>query len=159
MFVHRGRRASYHQIIPKEHLFYDARGQLIPRATSTLHLARYPDRSEIEGLVKGRDILLNEDAENTLKGIFKSCRQLEEQTCERLCAVWNERQNSPNLIDQPIEQWRTKIKATGFPGYQPANEPFTADELTLNESLARRMRSAAVDDAHRAFWDGSEWAE
>jgi len=159
MFVHRGRRASYHQIIPREHLFYDARGQIIPRATSKLHLARYPDRSEVEALIKGKDILLNEDAGETLTGIFRSCRTLEEETCERLHSIWAERKKAPLLIEQPIAQWKTKIRSSNFSGYQPMEEPFSGDQITINRSLAHRMLSAAVDDAHRSLWDGSKWAQ
>ncbi len=158
MFVHRGRRASYHEIVPRDHLFYDARGQIIPRVTSKLHLARYPDRSEIEALVVGKNTLLNEEADETMRGVFQSCRQLEEETCKRLGSIWDERKNEPGLIEQPIDQWKAKIKSTNFLGYNLAREAFSFDELTINPSLAHRMLSAAVDDRQRSLWDGSEWA-
>jgi len=85
MFVHRGRLASSHEILPREHLFYDSLNQIIPRATSKLHLAAiFPDRSEIESLIIGKETWLNEDATNTLTGIFTSCQKVQEETCERL---------------------------------------------------------------------------
>jgi len=159
MFVHRGRAASSHEIIPREHLFYDSQGQVIPRATSKLHLARFPDRSDIEALIIGKDTWLNEDANDTLTGIFSSCLKLEKETCERLCSIWAERRNDPLLIEQPVEQWNAKIRSCKFSGYQPSNEPFGAGSLNLNASLAHRMRVAAVDDAHRSLWDESKWAD
>ncbi|HXQ37191.1 MAG TPA: hypothetical protein VN843_24490, partial [Anaerolineales bacterium] len=80
MFVHRGRRITHNQIIPREPRLFDSRGVWIPRASSTLHLAKYPDKSEAEALIK-LDMLLNEDADETLSGIFRSTRELEETTC------------------------------------------------------------------------------
>ncbi len=156
MFVHRGRRASSYEVIPREHLFYDPNGQIIPRATSKLHLARFPDRSEVEALIVGKHTWLGEDAADTLSLIFESCRALQEETCERLCSIWDERRRNPTLIQQPIEQWKTKIRSCRFAGYDPS-KPFLGDTMNLSGSLAHRIRAAAVDDAQRSLWDGSDW--
>lgn len=156
MFVHRGRRTSYRHIVPKDHLLFDATGRRIPRVTSKLPLARYPDKSDVEGLLQ--DPHLTEDAHHTLSGVFNSTRDFEEKTCARLCSIWAERRNDPSLIEQPIEQW-TKITTNSFPGYRPSQDEFAADQVTINPSSAHRMMAAAADDAHRSLWDNSEWAQ
>ncbi|HLG13040.1 MAG TPA: hypothetical protein VJH03_00740 [Blastocatellia bacterium] len=157
MFVHRGRRMAYPQIVSQDVVLFDSNGQVIPRSTSTLHLAKYPDRSEIEALIKSKDVLLNEDAEVTLNGIFKSCRELDEHTCERLLAVWKERRNNPALIEQPADQWDNKIRSCDFNGYEPNSEQLRADAMIGGSVLFKRMLSASVDDDHRGLWTTSKW--
>lgn len=157
MFVHRGRRIKHGEIIPQDVLLLDAKGQVIPRATSASYLAKFPDRSEIEALIKSKDIVLREDADVTLKGIFKSCRELEENVCERLLVIWEERRNNPTLIEQPAAQWDANIRVCNFNGYAPDSPPLNADLAIINPVLGRRMLSASVDDAHRNLWDNSQW--
>ena len=156
--VHRGRRSSSFDVVPKEHLLYDARGRIKPRATSKMHLARYPDRSEIEALLKTKATWLNENAESTLDGIFISCLKFEERTSEELCSIWDTRRKNPSLIEQPHQQWNAKIRSTTFRGYIASAQPFASDTLTLNPSFRHRMLAASVDDAHRGLWNGSQWA-
>jgi hypothetical protein len=157
MFVHRGRRITYSQIIPRDVVLFDAKGQAIPRATSTLHLAKYPDRSEVEALIKGNDVVLNEDAGVTLTGIFESCRELEEKVCERLIAIWSERRSDAALIEQPPEQWDTKIRLCNFIGYAPDSGRLEADAVIANPIVHHRMLSASVDDRQRSLWAHSKW--
>ncbi|MBZ5555341.1 MAG: hypothetical protein LAO21_21750 [Acidobacteriia bacterium] len=159
MFVHRGRRITYHRIIPREALLLDAKGQIIPRATSTFHLAKCPDRSEIEAFIKSKDILLGEDADITLKGIFKSGRDLQENICERLLSIWCERRKSPAMIEQPIDQWDARIRPCNFDGYEPNSQHHSDTLAVINPVLSRRMRSASVDDAHRNLWVSSPWSQ
>ena len=159
MLVHRGRRSSSFDVVPKENLLFDARGRIIPRATSKMHLARYPDRSEIEALVRTKANWLNEDAESTLDGVFLSCQKFEERTCEELCSIWDSRRKNPSLIEQPLQQWNAKIQSTSFRGYITSAQPFTSDTLTVNPSFRHRILAAAVDDAHRGLWNGSQWAQ
>ena len=159
MFVHRGRRASYNELVPRDHRLFDFNGQRILRTDRKTYLARFPDRSEIEAMLKDKEMLLNESAESTLNGIFNSCRELANRTCERLQLIWEVRRNHPSLVIQPVDQWKIKIKPSNFSGYEPAIEPFEADQLTINPSLAHRMRAAGVDDAHRHLWDSSVWAD
>ncbi len=158
MFVHRGRRNTYSQIVRQDVILFDSEGNVIPRVTTNLHLAKYPDRSEIEALVKSKDIFLNEDADVTLNGIFRSCRELGEQSCERLLSVWRQRRNDPFLIEQPIAQWDDKIRQCSFVGYKPSSENISSDALMGNPVLFHRMLSASVDDAHRSLWNHSKWA-
>ncbi len=157
MFVHRGRRTIYNKLVSQDVHLLDASGQVIPRVTSTLHLAKYPDRSEVEALLKSKEILLSEDADTTLSGIFKSCRELGEHTCERLLSIWQTRRSDPQLIEQPINQWDDKIRVCNFVGYEFNAEKVSADEMIGNPVLFHRMISASVDDTHRNLWNNSRW--
>src|SRR5258706_431191 len=58
VFVHRGRRLTRNQTQRRDGLLFDAWGEEILRAKSTLHLAKHPDRSDAEALVK-KDMILN----------------------------------------------------------------------------------------------------
>lgn len=157
MYVHRGRRMTFNQLVRRKTTILDAQGQIIPRADTVLHLAKYPDRSEMEALIKGPRTMLNEDAEVTLEGIFRSCRELQEHTCENLIAVWKERRNSPNLIQQPISQWDTNIRPCQFTGYEP-NTPFDkGDWIISNPIFYHRFVAASIDDARVSLWNNSPW--
>src|SRR5207237_994176 len=92
----------------------------------------------------GRRIISNrltrkQDANITLNGIFKSCRNLEENVCERLLTIWRERRNNPALIEQPDVQWDSKIKPCNFIGYNPNSPKLNSDSLRGNPILLHRM--------------------
>ncbi len=157
MYVHRGRRTTFHQIIPRENPIYDSKGNWIPRAKATTHLAKYPDRSNAEAMIKGKEIQLNEDAEITLTGIFNSVRNLNENLCEKLLEIWKERRNTPSLLEQPQIQWDDKIRPCKFLGYDQTAEPLNADMLIGNPITSHRMLASSVDDAHRSLWNNSKW--
>jgi hypothetical protein len=156
MFVHRGRRISYNQLKPREVLLLDHMERVIPLATSSLHLATHPDKSDAEALIKNK-IVLNEDADITFNGVFKSCREMLETVSERLVSIWQERRANPTLIEQPIAQWNSLFKACKFTGYITEAEPIGADEMIGHPVLRHRMLSASVDDAHRSLWSNSKW--
>jgi hypothetical protein len=159
MFVHRGRRLTTNQTRRREGLLYKASGEEYLRATSTLHLAKHPDKTDIEALVK-KDMMLNEDADTTFKGIFKSCRDLNESVCERLLSIWIDRRNNPSLIEQPATQWNPNFRACKFSGYDPNAEPLGADLMTGHPILHHRMLAASADDQHRAgVWANSPWSK
>jgi hypothetical protein len=160
MFVHRGRRITHNQIIPREPRLFDSRGVWIPRANSTLHLAKYPDKSEAEALIK-LDMLLNEDADETLSGIFRSTRELEETTCNRLLSIWKERRANPSLIQQPQTQWiKKRLKRCAFSGYNPNPAEIMADVRTGHPVMFKRLLAASADDAHREnTWKDSVWLD
>lgn len=157
MYVHRGRRTTHHQIIPRKNRLYDAQDNWIPRADTAIHLAKYPDRTDIEAFIKSSDINLDEDAETTLSGIFGSCRNLNEIVCERLVSIWIERRGNPSLLEQPASQWDDKIRECNFTGYDASAEPLTADTGITNPNLRKRMLAASVFDKFRSFWDNSKW--
>jgi hypothetical protein len=157
MFVHRGRRITYNQLKPREVLLLDHMERVIPRATSSLHMATHPDKSDAEALIQNK-IVLNEDAEITFKGIFKSCRDMLETVSERLVSIWQERRANPTLIEQPEAQWNSLFKACKFTGYTPNAAPLGADEMIGHPVLKHRMLAASVDDAHRSnTWAKSKW--
>src|SRR4029453_7727149 len=99
MFVHRGRRLIYNQLKPRDVLLLDHMERVIPRSTSSLHMATHPDKSDAEVLIRNR-IVLNEDADVTFNGIFTSCRDMLEAVCERLVSIWEARRADPALIEQ-----------------------------------------------------------
>lgn len=156
MFVHRGRRIIYNQLRPREVLLLDHMERVIPRSTSSLHMATHPDKSDAEALIRNR-IVLNEDADVTFNGIFTSCRDMLEAVCERLVSIWEERRANPALIEQPITQWNTLFRPCAFTGYTPNAEPLGADEMIGHPVLFHRMLAASVDDAHRGLWVSSRW--
>jgi hypothetical protein len=160
MFVHRGRRSTRNEIVPREPRLLDSRGVWIPRASSTLHLAKYPDKSEAEALIK-IDMLLNEDADSTLTGIFRSTRELEETICNRLLSIWEERRANPSLIEQPSTQWiKKRLKRCAFSGYKPSVQKITADVETAHPVMLKRLLAASADDAHREnTWQDSVWLD
>lgn len=159
MFVHRGRRLTTNQTHCRGPVLYKATGEEYLRATSTLHLAKHPDKSDIEALIK-KDMVLDEDADITFKGIFKSCRDLNEVICERLLSIWEQRRNNPSLIEQPASQWDTNIRACKFAGYDSNAEPLRANLMTGHPVLRHRMLAASADDAHLAgVWANSPWSK
>lgn len=157
MFVHRGRRLTTNQTHRRGPTLYKATGEEYLRATSTLHLAKHPDMSDVEALIK-KDMVLDEDADVTFKGVFKSCRDLNEAVCERLLSIWQQRRNNPSLIEQPASQWDTNIRACKFDGYDANAEPLNIDLMTSHPIVRHRMLAASVDDAHFAgVWANSPW--
>lgn len=157
MYVHRGRRTIFQAVKTREVRIFNASGQLIPRAELELHLAKYPDRSEVEAFIKNKDINLNEEAETTIKGIFDSCRTLTETICEKLLDIWILRRSNPNLLEQPIKQWTDTIRECDFVGYDRKATPLKFDSALINPILGRRMLSSSVMDHQRHLWDNTKW--
>lgn len=156
MFVHRGRRLMMNHLTGREPVLFDTRGLPIPRVTSTLHLAKHPDKSDVEATILG-PTMLNEDASVTLEGLFKSSRDLLESVCEQLVSIWKERRNEPAFISQPSSQWKTVAKKCAFKGYKPDTPPLAMQVFIANPNLYRRMLASSMDDAHRSLWNGSKW--
>lgn len=101
---------------------------------------------------------MNENADITLLGIFKSCRELNEIICERLFNIWQLRHNNPSLIEQPQKQWDTKIRICNFSGYDSNSKPLGGDTVIVNPILGRRMKSSSVFDNQRSLWNNSNWS-
>lgn len=156
MFIHRGRRITFGGFVPREVLFLDADEQIIPRSRVQRHLAKYPDKSDMEAFIR-KDVVLNEDADTTFKGIFKSTRGFEETICKRLVSIWLERRVNPSLIEQPTTQWNTKIKSCNFNGYDKNAPPLNYDEMMGSPILHKRMWVGAVFDQQRSIWANSPW--
>lgn len=156
MFIHRGRRLAHGTFVPREALFLNADEEVIPRSKTQIHLAKYPDKSDIEAFIR-KDVVLNEDADITLKGIFKSTRDFEETICRQLVTIWQERRANPSLIEQPATQWNTKIKPCNFNGYDKNAPKLDVSEIMANPTLRKRMIAAAVVDQYRVLWVKSPW--
>jgi len=156
MFVHRGRRMMMNHLTGRLPVLYDQRGFPIPRMTTTFHLAKHPDKSDVEASILG-PTMLNEDASVTLHGVFKSSRELLETLCEELLAIWRARRNDPALIGQPPSQWNTTAKRCKFRGYKPETPPLAMQVFVSNPTFYRRMLASSMDDAHRNLWTGSKW--
>lgn len=157
MFVHRGRRLIMNHLTGREPVLFDTRGFPIPRITSTMHLAKYPDKSDVEAMLLGPTTVLNEDASVTLEGVFKSARDLTEIVCERLVSIWQERRQNPALIAQPLSQWKAVSNKCAFKGYQPTTPQLRMEFLMSNPTLYQRMVAASTDDAHRGLWNNTKW--
>ena len=158
-YVHRGRRTTAFNVHAREILLYDSNGQINPRAESTTHLSKYPDRTDIEAFIKSKDIWLNEDAEVTLNGIFNSCRNFVEIVSEQLLSIWQQRRINPTLLEQPQIQWEKLFKVCNFAGYDTNSQPLNSDSGRLNGILIHRMLSASVFDHQRNFWKNSKWKQ
>lgn len=157
MYVHRGRRIIQSTVTPRKPILYDARGQEILRFKSTMHLAKYPDRSDAEAFIKGADVNLSENAEDTLKGVFKSCRNLIEILTEKLLSIWQVRRNDPSILEQPEKHWDSKIKSCNFNGYDKNILNKKKDVAFVSPILSKRMLSAAALDHQRILWSNSRW--
>ena len=157
MYVHRGRRLLFTKYFSKKNLLYDSNELLIPRHESTIHLGKLPDRSDAEAFIKSEEVTLNEDAEITLSGIFKSCRELNENVCERLLSIWKNRRNNPSLLEQPQSQWNNKMKDCDFIGYNPNAKKIDTKLMHSHPNILKRMRSASVFGSQRKFWNNSKW--
>jgi len=156
MFVHRGRRYISEEFLTRENLLVDLSGRWIPRVRSVLHLAKHPDKSDAEAMIK-KDTLVNEDADITLRGIFGSCRELDELVCERLLSIWKARRSNPALINQPASQWDADFKPCKFVGYHPEAGRLDFDWNLVHPVLHRRMQSAALEGTTRTLWRNSKW--
>lgn len=156
IFIHRGRRITFNLVTPRPGLVLDKDGQRRAITSSTMHLVREPDKSDAEGMMH-RNVALNEDADTTLSGIFKSCRDMEETICERLVEIWQARRADPSLIEQPTSQWEANIRVCNFPGYDPRAPPLQYESIFNSGVLLHRFVSSGADDSHRAIWKNSPW--
>ncbi len=132
----------------------DSHGQIISRVTSTMHLAKYLDKSDAEAMMR-KGASLNEDADITMSGIFKRVRD-PESVCERLGCIWQERRSNLSLIYQPPTQWDTKIRWCNFIGYDESAPP-GADTIISSGVLQHRLFADTLDNAHRYIWANSSW--
>ncbi|MFN0141202.1 MAG: hypothetical protein ACKVQW_14075 [Pyrinomonadaceae bacterium] len=159
MLIHRGRLIVQYQLVQRENPLLDARGKTIIRTKATKHLSKFPNKSDVEVWLQPPSRVLDEDAEVTLQGVFRSCRDLEETVCEQLVRIWKERRANPTLLEQPISQWKKPTRSTAFNGYSTPSKGVGGDMGMMNPVVGRRLRASAADDAHRHRWHGSKWAE
>ena len=154
MLVHRGRRTTFSQFIPRTPVLLDPRGRPIPRVRVVRHLPRDPGRSEVQVALSDRTPVLTEDATQTLDGILRSTVSLIHSTSEALLGVWVRRRQRPDSLDQPREQWSKPAPAGNhyFPGYAEGSYRYSPTMFTGHPDMLNRFRAAALDDAARGNW-------
>jgi hypothetical protein len=159
MFVHRGRRTSMGHFNRSKVLLYDNHGNEVPRVETASHLSVDPDKSDIEAMIYNRTIILDEEAEITLTGVFKNTRDLLENICEKLLLTWQERKADPSLIAQPASQWKPDFKNAGFQGFAPETESLEMDMLVGHPTMMKRLKAASALDHQRNLWQGTDWVK
>lgn len=157
MLVHRGRRMIYHGLVQRSNPLLDQHGNTILRCDATMHLPTCPDRTDVEAWIQGPESVLSEDAEQTLRGVFKSSLQFERKICLELVDIWIFRRSNPDLIHQPDEQWTDRINESSFNGYAPSASIVNGEAIILNPIVKERMISAAVIDQQRDLWNKSPY--
>lgn len=157
MLMHRGRRLTTSQLVPRSTELYGPDGRPILRATVIRQLPRDPGRSDVEVLHDPYSApVLTEDAPKTLAGLIGSTRRLVDSVASVLDDVWQWRKANPEAIRQPVEQWPAGLSATstGFAGYAPGTAAYSPSSWMSHPAVVRRLRTAALDDAARPAWDG-----
>jgi hypothetical protein len=157
MFVHRGRRNFYYELAPSEINLFGADGLPIPRVQNICYLSKYPFRTEIEALIKTKEILINEKCEVTLEKLFKSVKSFVDAICGKLIEIWELRKAAPTLILQPVKQWEKETEVCDFIGYEPSDNPVGASLIVSNPEMLFRVRVAGLDDKNRNRWAGTFW--
>lgn len=157
MLMHRGRRLTTSQLVPRSTELYGPDGRPILRARVVRQLPRDPGRSDVEVL---RDPysppVLTEDAPRTLEGLIESTRTLVDSAAVELHEVWQWRRANPAAISQPAEQWPAGLSTatTGFTGYAPGTATYSPSSWMSHPAVVKRLRTAALDDAARPAWNG-----
>lgn len=155
MLVHRGRRIEYGQFVPRSPALYGADAQPLLRARRVAHLPRDPGRSDVEVFLDTPwTLALSEDGERTLQGLIKSTKALLETIAKDLLEFWQWRRNHPVNLRQPAAQWPNgrSTLSTGFNGYAPGTLELAPGMAMVHPVVARRFRSAALDDPSRPQW-------
>lgn len=155
MLVHRGRRLEYGQVVPLTPALYGADGKPVLRARRAAHLPRDPGRSDVEVFLDAPwTFVLTEGSDRTLQGLIHSTKALLEAAAKDLLEFWTWRRNHPAILRQPLSQWPQgrSTHSTGFNGYAPGTLEVVPGEAIMHPIAARRIRSAALDDAARPQW-------
>jgi hypothetical protein len=138
-------------------VLYGADAQPVLRSRRIAHLPLDPGRSDIEVFLSTpNNLVLAEDAEQTLSGIMKSTSCLIETFAHSLRELWRWRRDHPTDLVQPRDQWKNgpSAESTGFKGYAPSGVPFDPGLAMIHPDVARRFHTAAVHDQARRQWAG-----
>jgi hypothetical protein len=155
MLIHRGRRLTTSQFVPRSPELYGPNGERILRARVVRQLPRDPGRSDVEVF---RDPssppVLTEEAPRTLAGLIRSVRDLINLAAAGLLDGWQWRRTNPEALSQPREQWPAGVStaSTGFGGYAPGTTQYAPSAWMSHPAVLRRLRTAALDDASRPQW-------
>ena len=154
MLVHRGRRRIWKGLLSRDVVLLDANGEPIPRSQAVTHLTISPDESDVEAMVKAKRIaVLNERAEDTLSGVFASCREVANNSCEHLISIWNLRKSQPDLLHQPLHQWEGMPRDNKFKGYLPDSIIVDPVRISGHSIEWHRIQAAALLDKDRHLWN------
>jgi hypothetical protein len=157
MIVHRGRRLELGQFVPGEPTLYGPDARRILRARRVTHLPRDPGQSDVEVFFNSpQNLVLSEDAPQTLKGLLESTRRLINSAANDLTDLWNWRRAHPQSLPQPEAQWPDlwTSPSIGFGGYAPGTVEFPTRMIgVMHPNAARRFGAAALDDKSRSQWD------
>jgi hypothetical protein len=95
--------------------------------------------------------VLTEDAGQTLHGLLGSTKSLIEMVAHHLMEVWSWRRAHPEDLPQPEAQWPSGAasETVGFSACKPGAFEFSPSMAMMHPVLARRLRSAALDDESR----------
>ncbi len=148
MLVHRGRHVERNLTVESGNIGVSPRRWLPFRLpANVMLLPRDPGRAEVEVL---RDMLevsvLEESAEVTLAGILSSTLKVIAGTCEVLIGVWRQRRAAPEILVQPLEQWKevSAPRCSMFRGFQPGEySPLVAGTIAVSPLLFKRMVAAS----------------
>lgn len=108
-----------------------------------------PNLSNLQGFRAGGDKLddyyLHEDLGKTLVGIAGSVNAAVAASVVSLRALWDDRKMRPNLIVQPVEQWKTNERPIAFGGYDPGGPSLSKkSSLTLSPTDWKRLLAGGV---------------
>jgi hypothetical protein len=154
MLVHRGRRLSFSQLVPREPVRRNWMWRRVIRVRVVHQLPRDAGRSDIEVFLDDQPPVLTEDAPETVKGILRSTHELVERASQVMLEIWEWRRQNPAGLPQPRAQWPAgrALQAISFQGYAEGTFPYDPSLLTSNLVLHRRMRAAALPDPVRHKW-------
>lgn len=155
MLIHRGRRLTTSQFVPRAPELYGPNGEIIRRARVVKQLPRDPGRSDVEVLRDPYSApVLTEEAPRTLEGLIRSTRDLVDSASAVLLDAWQWRRANPGALSQPREQWPAGVSttSTGFVGYAPGTASYSPSQWMSHPAVLRRLRTAALDDATRPQW-------
>lgn len=158
MLVHRGRHLQQWTCLPTGQQQQLPDGRVRFGIEAQLHLPRDPSRGEVDAWRDDvQHFTLDEDARETLSGIWRSAQVVVEGAAALLLELWTRRRAEPALLVQPERQW-PDINVPGpvrFRGYRPQpDESGEGARATTSVSFARRMEAAGLHgDRH------NRWAE
>lgn len=156
MLVHRGRHLQQWTCIPTGQHERLVDGRVRFGVEGQLHLPRDPSRGEVDAWRDdAQHFTLDEDARETLNGVWKSAQVIIDGAAALLLELWNRRRADPALLVQPEQQWPS-INVPGpvrFRGYRPEpDESGEGSQAMTAGSFAHRMQAAGLDGDRHARW-------
>jgi len=157
MLVHRPRRLWLTHLRTQG----DARAHIIG-AQLDLLLPLNPAATDVEVMRAGGNLsaaFILEPAQEVMAGVFASIERVVGTLSEALAALYGQRAADPELISQPLTQWRPGLMPAErlplFAGYNPSGTEPELTSLLTGEDMRARMAAAAVYDNRSEKWP--EW--